>query len=449
MITYCVILLLLALGQGSLSQANNEDCSSSSQTTQLQSAMDELSSQLNVIVDKKIRSFDTGNTEVVSSSLLQLVLLQHIINGDRDTNNHNDIMMSGSCNESVQEIFRKLDNISSSVGALAHALCDKRENTSTIDALTAEVRESKETIKMLVEMVDSSRRAVESLTAIATHLNSSVIQLQQHLDTHDQRSLVLLHSCQQIKSARPDLPSGYYTITSNEPNGQAHTVYCNMEELCGSGDGWTRVAYLNMTDSQQQCPSTLQLYQENGVRACGRKPLSDGCRTVGSFSSFNIDYTEVCGRIIGYQYVKPDGFSTGNGDLNSVYVDGISLTHGSTQRQHIWTFAASEAEIDGTTECPCGGWNEVDEIPSDIGDHYFCESGSIYEPSEVLYTADPLWDGKDCNGRESPCCASPQFNPPWFHRVLDTPTSDDIDMRTCLNFDDEDTPLELYEIYVK
>ena len=42
------------------------------------------------------------------------------------------------------------------------------------------------------------------------------------------------------------------------------------------GDGlWYRVAYLNMTDPTQQCPSAWRLYNTSGVRACGR-PVTSG-----------------------------------------------------------------------------------------------------------------------------------------------------------------------------
>ena len=215
-----------------------------------------------------------------------------------------------------------------------------------------------------------------------------------------------------------------------------------MEELCGSGDGWTRVAYLNMTDTDEQCPSTLQLYNESGVRACGRQPRTDGCRTVGSFSSYDIDYKEICGRVIGYQYGTTDGLGTSSNNIDDIYVDGVSLTYGSP-RTHIWTFGAGYHE--GYVRCPCSGWSDVGKVPDVVGNHYYCESGNTSPPSVTLYTSDPLWDGEDCNGSESPCCAD-QFTPPWFHRVLNISTSDNIEMRTC---SDEDTPLELYEIYIK
>jgi len=59
-------------------------------------------------------------------------------------------------------------------------------------------------------------------------------------------------------------PTGYYWLRSS--NGTAVQVCCDTDRVCGcnSTGGWTRVAYLNMTDSTQQCPSawTLQNTEE-------------------------------------------------------------------------------------------------------------------------------------------------------------------------------------------
>ena len=46
---------------------------------------------------------------------------------------------------------------------------------------------------------------------------------------------------------------------------------------CSLGQ-WTRVAYLNMSDPVQQCPSSWRLYSVNGVRACGRAS-GPGCNS--------------------------------------------------------------------------------------------------------------------------------------------------------------------------
>ena len=265
------------------------------------------------------------------------------------------------------------------------------------------------------------------------NLNNSMAQLQQLYDTH------LLRSCKEIRSANPSLPSGYYIITVG--SGQTRTVYCNMGTLCGSSDGWMRVAHLDMSDPKQHCPSTLQLYQRGNVRACGRNPRFKGCKTVGSFKSHGIKYSEVCGRITGYQYYSPDGF-TNTYVSGSVYAEGVGLTYGNPSK-HIWTFAA--AHYASSVNCPCGG--QISGI-NRIGNNYFCESGTSSRPLRMLYTADPLWDGRNCYKRESSCCTG-QFSPPWFHRVLATPTKDNIIMKTCFDYDDEDTPMGLYAIYVK
>ena len=51
-------------------------------------------------------------------------------------------------------------------------------------------------------------------------------------------------------------------------------VYSRMESLCISGGGWTRVAYLNLSDPTDECPSGFRLYDWNDIRACGRAATS-------------------------------------------------------------------------------------------------------------------------------------------------------------------------------
>ena len=110
---------------------------------------------------------------------------------------------------------------------------------------------------------------------------------------------------------------------------------------CG-GPGWRRAAYLNVSDPTQTCPPAWELIT-TPRRSCSR-PSNAGRRTCYSamFSTQGIQYSQVCGRIIGYQVGEPGAFILENADeeqtIDGPYVDGISLTHGSP-RQHIWTFA--------------------------------------------------------------------------------------------------------------
>ena len=70
-------------------------------------------------------------------------------------------------------------------------------------------------------------------------------------------------SCSDIVAQSQALrPSGYYWIRSS--NGTAVQVYCDMDRVCGcnSTGGWTRVAYLNMTDPSQQWSKCMDPTQQ-------------------------------------------------------------------------------------------------------------------------------------------------------------------------------------------
>ena len=227
------------------------------------------------------------------------------------------------------------------------------------------------------------------------------------------------------------------------------------QELCGSRGGWTRLAYLDMSDDTQDCPPGFRLYNETDeVRACGRPVTNSGSCASVQFPSNGISYSQICGRVIGYQYYSTDAIDTIHGpnhdDLNSFYVDGVSITRGSP-RQHVWTLMAGVRETStGSTSCPCNNGSTVSVEPF-IGDNYFCESGNNASRAlRILYTADPLWDGKDCGSLEVPCCTAPGL--PWFHRNYGTNTTTDyIELRVCGDQEtsDEDSPVSFYEIYVK
>ena len=186
-----------------------------------------------------------------------------------------------------------------------------------------------------------------------------------------------------------------------------------MEELCGSGGGWPRIAYLNMTNASQNCPPGLRIYQSGVVRACGRPESFSGSCTSVEFPSNGISYSQVCGRVIGYQVGTTDavgiGHNRGNGGLNSYYVDGISITHG-LPCIHVWTAMAGWSGKSMTESlycCPCStGCTQA--VPKFIGNNFFCELGNQYDRyPNGLFEADPLWDGKGCGSIERDCCSVP------------------------------------------
>uniref|UniRef100_A0A1X7SUF2 Fibrinogen C-terminal domain-containing protein n=1 Tax=Amphimedon queenslandica TaxID=400682 RepID=A0A1X7SUF2_AMPQE len=243
-------------------------------------------------------------------------------------------------------------------------------------------------------------------------------------------------SCKQIFTQFPTSPSGYYALASDNGSDK-YSAYCNMEELCGSG-GWTRLAYLNMSNATVNCPSGFRRYHSGGVRACGRPVTSYGnCASV-QFPSNGIRYSQICGRVVGYQFGNSDALDTANGNHNNIngpYVDGVSITRGSS-RHHVWTLIASWQ----SSYCPCsnGGGFPVQYF---VGSHYFCESGSGF--------SDPLWDGQGCGYYDRACCNAAGL--PWFHRDYGNTTSTDyIELRVCGDegTSNEDAPVGYYEIYV-
>ena len=351
--------------------------------------------------------------------------------------------------------------------------------TLSLEELLNSTRNNDQGIKELNGKMDgliaSLSHIKDATTTNAGAINDILLLLEDLLMLHNESSSALSPlptSCQEIRNKHPNSPSGVYLLAT--ANDGTKYVYCNMDELCGSGGGWTRLAYLDMIDSKENCPSGFKLYQSGGVRACGRSVDAPSCTSV-QFPSNGISYSQVCGRVVGYQYGTPDAdyagpyrgesygsiIDTHHNDINSWYVDGISITHGSP-RQHVWTLMAGAHEAsyyfgtnDARHNCPCSQNSPQNStLQSFIGDDYFCESGNPVTDGSVnhhiFYTSDPLWDGKGCGILEGNCCTAPGL--PWLNKVLNATTTDYLELRVCgdqRNLDDEDVPVSFYEIYVK
>ena len=106
----------------------------------------------------------------------------------------------------------------------------------------------------------------------------------------------------------------------------------------------------------------------------------------------------------------------------------------------------------GESVCECSNSRRLSiSPPSFIGQDYFCDSALHTYTDDIDYAFfgdDPLWDGAGC-GSQSTCCSF--NNPPWFHKELSTPTSDDIEMRVCCDEgrDNEDIVMSSVEIYIQ
>ena len=223
---------------------------------------------------------------------------------------------------------------------------------------------------------------------------------------------------------------------------------------CGCFATGRRVAYLDMTDPTQQCPPAWREYA-SPRRTCQRSVDSNSCDRA-TYPNNGISYSRVCGRIVAYQCGEPEGFNTGSvSSPNQRYVDGIVVTHGNFTPGHIWSFAATTTTGDaGGSQCPCTAGFSTN-VPSFVGNNYFCDSIPSFGPGacnptfgSAFLTSRPLWGGQGC-GFGNSCC---EYNdPPWFCTELPSATTDDIVVSLCgngISGGNEDTPIELIEIYV-
>ena len=266
------------------------------------------------------------------------------------------------------------------------------------------------------------RLSVEELQTLLQEENRLPTRLNQPNSEHQ-----AFVSC---KNLTEDCKSGYYLI--QDATGVSNQVYCDTQlRFMDGAPGWMRVAHLDMNDSSQHCPSELRM--QEGHRRCVRNTSTEarGCASV-VYPTNGIAYSRVCGKIRAIQESHPAGFrpyiQRPTLTLEDSYVDGVSLTHGPVgSRSHIWTFATSYS--DNNMQCSC---SDSHKVPPFVGHDFFCETGSRAETEydDITFEADPLWDGEGCDS-QADCC---MFNrPPWFCKELPEPTTDDIEMRVCLN----------------
>ena len=168
---------------------------------------------------------------------------------------------------------------------------------------------------------------------------------------------------------------------------------------CGILGNWHRIAYFD-TSQGDSCPTGLRTVTNTNTKqtACGRT-VNRGCTSL-QFSSNGI-YTNVCGRVRGYQNYEPEAF-IGTSSIDSPYLHGVSITHG-TPRTHLWSYVAGRSERYSNTDhrCPCARPDPTDRsgVPSLVGEDFYCESGfSGSKEENRIAWEDPLWDGQGWTG---------------------------------------------------
>ena len=243
--------------------------------------------------------------------------------------------------------------------------------------------------------------------------------------------------CEDLYENFPEIRNkpGFYRV-KNE------WVFCNMTAIsnwrptcAGVGGGWTRIGHFNIS-AGDGCPSGWAKDTESDVGFC-RPPGSNPSASCYStrFSTNGKTYSGVCGRARGYQKGDVWGFwgSAAGNTIDGSYVDGLSITHGTGPRHHIWTYAVGQFDHSSVSYgCPCSP-HKATPPPAYINGNYYCESGATADPADgaTYYLYDPLWDGLCCS-KDNTCCSNEQL--PWFYRDLGSSTTDDIEARICISY---------------
>lgn len=208
---------------------------------------------------------------------------------------------------------------------------------------------------------------------------------------------------------------------------------------CGGIIPWRRIAYLNMSDHNQQCPTGWTLFTLNNepLRGCIRS--TGGCVGVRYPSPRGKAYSRVCGRITATMKGGGSAFLSYVGNnrltLEDNYLSGISVTHGAVgSRQHIWSFVSSLFDNYASRgyleqRCECSVANFPYSSPPFVGDNYFCSTARPSRAVSTWYPDNPMFDGEGCPSHSPACCSF--HNPPWFCTTLPQSTTDDLEIRNC------------------
>ena len=401
--------VLIAGLRSDLTAALKDSSSSAGSTTENKHATNSLEPQINEL---RI-GFDNYSATITH----QLHFLnQNTSGGVEDLN-----QQINSTLELLREMNGKVNLLNSSTNALERYIGEQQSEISN-NTITKLQSLSSEVVQ---EIMNASNISVTTINTLTDRLASGI----QDLHTFD--------SCAAVSAFPIQLPSGMYNIRSGNSVMQQYCMLtCN-----GIHGNWKRIAYLNTNEIPVTCPDGFEIRSDTSNPPLCRHIISDaGCSSM-IYPSNGLSYSQVCGTLRIHQRETPDGFQSDNNKIprngqsvNQNYVDGVSLTHGtSPNRNHIWTFTAVIKFGADTDRCTICGRNK----PLYVGTSFTCRAEHGIEWPCDLNNA--IWtNGLSCFGNET------------FYRQLSESTTDNIEMRVCRDQPrhDEDILISYIEIYV-
>ena len=141
---------------------------------------------------------------------------------------------------------------------------------------------------------------------------------------------------EEIIRNNPRSSDRWYWVRDSSDN-STKRVYCYPSGHTSCGEGvWMRIGYFDMGGNLAECPEPLERFAVSGRWYCRR--AAQPCTSV-HFSALGKNYTAVCGMVEGYQYGHMDAFDYSTAPItpDDLYAEGVSITHGSSPRRHLWT----------------------------------------------------------------------------------------------------------------
>ena len=379
-----------------------------------------------------IRKFDSELKEIVEAeqllleqkekniSLVNMEVSSHSEFQERISNDFTDFKASI---EGIAESLNKtLVNWESQIGNLTWTLQQVQNTQRLMNTKVQNVNVSFTALRN-----DLSRSVYSNLTttreALLNHITNSQAKSQREVSGLTSELVQLLQdhhvfdSCASVSSSSLPFRSGQYHVHNHD--GTYDQPYCNMTLTCGGlTGGWRRVAYLNLSDQENNgCPSGLEYHNS---MSCRRSSSSAGCSPV-TYETNGNSYSQVCGTALVHGVGNPGGF-IGNRNIDEIYLDGISLTYGISPRNHLWSYPVRSSG-------DCSNCNR--NTPRFVGStNYFCFSPQC--------SSDMVCSGSRCTANV-------------FYIKLEDSFTDNLVMRVCRNRNrnHEDILLQHIEIYVQ
>ena len=379
-------------------------------------------------IDSRIEQVNSSQ-QMISEQLLQDI---SAIDSRIEQVNSSQQMISEQLLQDISAIDSRIEQVNSSQQITSEQLF---QEVTAIDSQTQQINSSQQMFsqQLLQDIMAIDSRVEQINISLSQQVNDVQTQAQETVDGLETLGELQTFPASSCAAILDSLPSGYYYVRAS--NGSAVLVYCDMTLTCGGvTGGWQRVVDLDFNSSNDSCPDGFREEIDSDLRTCVKGSDSDtGCIST-EYSTSDVPYSSVCGKIIAYQVGTPEAFARliviSSLGISSQYLDGISLTRGNP-REHIWSFAVGVTE-DRTDRfgCPCNVGSTVSTTVMNtfIGSNYFCDSAANTISSGTRYLDNPLFDGVGCSGANA-CCSF--NNPPWFYRQLPQSTSDDIELRSC------------------